>query len=45
MFYVEVNRGDGWTLVGQYADRYAAERIATDYRVSGVRVRITTDDE
>jgi hypothetical protein len=32
MFYVEVNRGDGWTLVGQYADRYAAERWLDAYR-------------
>lgn len=44
MYYVEVNRGSGWTLVGQYRTRDEANRIADDYYRRGERVRVTTDD-
>ncbi len=36
---VEVHRGDGWTIVGQYPSRRQAEMIAEDYRSRGETVR------
>jgi len=43
MYCVEVNRGDGWTVVGQYPTRRAADLIAADYRNRGERVRVVRD--
>jgi hypothetical protein len=43
MYYVEVDRGQGWTLVGQYSDRESAERIADDYWARGEKCRIVCE--
>lgn len=44
MYLLQVNFGDGWTIVGQYPDRESAERIAADYRSRGERVRVVKDE-
>lgn len=44
MYYLEIDRGEGWWLVGQYATRREAETIARDYRSRGVRARVVRED-
>lgn len=41
MYYVEVLRQDGWTIVGQYHTRKQANLIARDYRSRGEKARVT----
>jgi hypothetical protein len=47
IYYVEVERGRGqWNIVGQYATREDAVRIAKDYHErDGENARVTTDDD
>ena len=43
MYYVEVNRGDGWHLVGQYKSKRIAYSIARNYQSQGIPARVTND--
>ncbi len=43
VYYLYIDRGQGWWLVGQYTDRKQAAFIAADYRRQGIRAKIKTD--
>lgn len=43
MYCVEVYRDYGWHIVGQYATRTEADRIARDYRTRGETARVVDE--